>query len=206
MTSYDSNKEKFFALAKALVIYFPDYELVTPEGHWNCYFENKSDRSKAFTLSPDNNKGKFTVSERIIGKPDHRFDIYIGNDKLNRPEVGFSIDRPAEKIADGIKKRFMPEFEVYFKLWTEKWNKIESAKNTKEAVIKEFALLLGGVDTVNHAHGGIKENLSAYYSPHKNVKDYIREVYVSSPDSIEIKTNYLTEAQARKLIEFIKGL
>jgi len=207
MTSYDSNKEKFSALVKSLAIYFPDYTLNLVENHWRgaCYFEAKNDPSKGFCLGHDG-KGKMNVSAKIERKPRHSFDIYVDNNKLNSPEAGFSIDRDPEKIADGIKKRFMPDFEVYFKLWTEKWQQIESAKNNKEATIKEFALLLGGVDTTDYARGGVRENLNTYHSPDNNLKTFISDVRISSPDSIEIKTHYLTAAQARKLIEFIKGL
>jgi hypothetical protein len=207
MTSYDSNKEKFSALAQSLAVYFPDYIFNSVENHWrgSVYFEAKNDPFKGFYLGHDG-KGKMNVSAKIERKPHHSFDIYVGNDKLNPPEVGFSIDRDPEKIADGIKKRFMPDFELYFKLWTEKWQQIEDAKNNKEAAIKEFALLLGGVDTTDYVRGGVRENLSTYHSPNKNLKSFISDVRVSSPDSIEIKTHYLTAAQAKVLLEFIKGL
>lgn len=206
MTSYDLNKEKFFALVKKLAAYFPDYNLIIEEGRWNCRFENKIDQSKGFSLNPDG-RGKFTVNEYIVKYTNHGgFDVYVENKKLERPTAGFSIDRDPEKIADGIKKRFMPEFEIYFNLWTAKWNNIENAKNNKEAAIKEIALLMGGVDVTDYNRGGVRENLSSYNSNNKGIKTYIDNVFVSSVDSIQIKTNYLTREQAKKVLEFIKGL
>jgi hypothetical protein len=207
MTSYDLNKEKFFTLVKKLAVYFSDYDLTISENHYRglAFFTFKKDDSKIFCLAACD-KGKFVVSSRIDKKPHHSFDVYVGNDKLNPPEVGFSIDRPAEKIADGIKKRFMPDFEAYFNLWIAKWNQIESAKNNKEAVIKELALLMGGVDITDYNRSGIRENLSSYNSNNKGIKAYVDNVFVSSADSIQIKTNYLTREQAKKMLEFIKGL
>lgn len=204
--SYESNKLNFIALAKELAPYFPDYELTIQEDHYcgAAYFAFKADKSKNLFFLVDDDK--FTVSPGIYKKPHHSFDVYVGNDKLNPPRVGFSINRPAEQIAKGIKTRFMPEFEEYFRLCCEKWQSIEDHANDKAAVIKEFAEILGVKDIQNHVRGGIRENLRTYESPNKNLKEFISDVRVSSADSIEIKTNCLTKEQPIKLFEFIKGL
>lgn len=206
MTTTNINKQNFIALVKNLAPFFPEYDLTVQEDHYcgAAYFTSKTDKSNGFYLSVRGDK--FNVSPDINKTPHHSFDVYVGNDKLTAPTVGFSINRPAEQIAKGIKTRFIPDFEVYFKLWTEKWNQMENHENHKVAVIKEIAKILDVKDLNDTVRGGVRENLSAYNSKNKGLKEYVREVNVSSPNYIEVKINSLNAEQAKKLLEFIKGL
>ena len=205
-TPADQNKEKFLRLANDLTIYFPDYLLHTPDGHWNVYFEHKTEPSKGFYLNPDNYSGKFKVSPKIIKQPHYSFSVYNkDNVRLESPTAGFSIDRPAEAIAKGIKTRFFPDFELYYTEWIRCWQVQDDYKNGKENTIRALAEIVG-VKAENGHTGEIRENISLYYSPHANLKEYLSDIRVSSMDSIEIKTNYLTREKAIKLLEFIKTL
>lgn len=205
MTTINTNKQNFIALVKNLAPFFPDYDLTIQEDYYcgAASFTSKQDKSKGFWLSVRDDK--FNVSPHIIKTPRHSFDLYVNNEKVNSPTAGFSINRPAEQIAKGIKTRFFPDFEVYFKLWTEKWNQMENHENHKVSVIKEIAEILDA-DTTDYVRGGIRENLSAYHSKNKGLKEYVREGNVSSPNYIEVKINSLNIEQTKKLLEFIKGL
>jgi hypothetical protein len=205
----DINKAKFIKLANDLAIYFPEYLLHTPQGHWNVYFEHKTIPSKGFYLNPDNYKGKFTVSPRIIMKPYYSFgDVYNDKgDKVISPDVGFSIDREPSAIAKGINSRFMPDFEIYYKEWMGYWQKQHNYKCGKENTIKEVAALLNVEPAPAHASSDqLRETLNTYHSDNKGLKEYISSIRVSSSKSITIETNSLNMEQARKLIEFIKTL
>jgi hypothetical protein len=208
MNTYETNKEKFLKLANDLAIYFPDYLLNTPEGHWNVYFEHKNEPSKGFYLNPNNSTGKFTVSPRIIKHPHYSFGVYQDNNKVNPPEVGFSI-REVDKIASGIKTRFLIDFEIYYALWMKTWNEHNDYRNGKVNTIKAVAELLELPETEIKSFnnkGEYRDRFATYHSGNDAVKRIVSDIYVSSSDSIEIKTNYLNIEQVRKLVEFVKTL
>lgn len=205
----DSNKQKFLALVNDLAIYFPDYLLYTPQGHWNVYFEHKSIPSKGFYLNPDNSKGKFTVSPKIVMTPHYSFShVYNENGvQIESPSVGFSIDRPAEQIAKGIKSRFIPDFEIYYSAWMKHWNSCHDFKIGRDNAIKEVAQMIEvGPMEYEGCNKELRENLSTYHSNNKTLREYVSSVRVSSPTSIKIETQSLNIEQARKLINFIKNL
>jgi hypothetical protein len=207
MNTSDSNKEKFLKLANDLAIYFPDYLLHTPDGHWNVYFEHKSEPSKGFYLNPNNSTGKFTVTPRIIKHPHYSFGVYQDGNKVESPSVGFSI-READKIAAGIKTRFLIDFEIYYALWMKTWNDHNEYKNGKVNTIKAVAQLLEipDMEIQGHNKGEYREKFGSYHSSNPSVKKIISDIYISSSDSIEIKTNYLSFEQVQKLVEFLKTL
>lgn len=202
---YESNKLNFIALVKNLAPFFPEYDLTIQEDHYcgSAYFTFKTDKSKGFLLFVRGDK--FEVSPDINKTPRHSFDLYLNNEKVNSPTVGFSINRPVEQIAKGIKTRFFPEFETYFKLWTEKWQSFQDYETAKRDTIREFAEILGA-DPQDYVRGNLKESLNSYHSTSKGLKEFVSDVRISSPDSIEIKTNYLTKEKAKLLLEFIKTL
>lgn len=196
-------------LVACLAPYFPDYQLNIPEGHWNVYFEHKTEPSKGFYLNPDIYRGKFTVSPRIIKKPHHSFsEVYNDKgDRVHSPSVGFSVDREASAIAKGIKTRFMPDFEIYYEAWISYWQKQEDYKNGRNNAIREVAELIGATDLECIGHNGeLREVLHTHSSNNENLKKNASTIRVSSKDSIHIEVSYLNMEKARKLIEFLKTL
>jgi hypothetical protein len=209
MNTLKENEEKFLKLANDLAIYFPDYLLHTPEGHWNVYFEHKSEPSKGFYLNPNNSTGKFTVSPKIVKTPHHSFSSVYNESgvKIESPTAGFSIDREAEAIAKGIKTRFMPGFEIYYAAWISYWQKQEDYKNGRNNAIREIAKVaeVGDLECVSH-NGELREVIYTGHSANEKFRKNVSTIRVSSKDSIHVEVSYLNMDKARKLIEFLKTL
>lgn len=209
MTTSDLNKQTFLKLANDLAIYFPDYLLHTPEGHWNVYFEHKTIPSKGFYLNPNNSTGKFTVIPKIVMTPNYGFgEVYTETgEKVIHPACGFSIDRPADKVAAGIKSRFIPEFENYYIAWMNQWKRNHDYKTNKDTAIKEVASLMeiGPVEYQNGSSKELREQFGTYHSKNEKLKEYVYQVRISSPDSIKIELD-LNMEKARKVIELLKNL
>lgn len=206
--TYESNKEKFLTLIEFLSGFFSEYSTEDRESPFDSVrFFCKADPAKGFYIRSDFYRGKIEISVWIKKNPNYRFgDVYNeAREKISPPVVGFSIDRPAEQIAKGIKTRFFPDFEVYYAAWLKTWQINHDYKNGKENTIRELAEVLG-VKAENSHTGEIRESLSCYSSPHQGLKEYISDVRVSSSDSVEIKTQYLSKDKAVKLLEFLKTL
>jgi hypothetical protein len=207
MNTTDLNKEKFVALVGALSVYFPDYQVEMKAEDVCARFAFKTDPAKGFWLRPDVYRGKFEITPYFKKLPNYSIsEIYDKEGKkISPPSAGFSIDRPVEAIAKGIKTRFFPDFELYYSEWLNKWESSHKYKTGKEEVIKTLAEIVGVPAESGH-NGEIRENLSLYRSPHASLKEYLSDIRVSSPESIEIKTSYLNLEQAKKLLEFIKTI
>jgi hypothetical protein len=209
MTTYDTNKAAFLSLVQSLAVHFPDYELNTPDGHRDVYFEHKTEKTKGFYLNPDNDKGKFTVSPRIIKQPHFSIGtIWDENNKqIESPSAGFSVSRPVEQIAKGIKTRFFPDFEIYYSNWIRIWNKNNDYQNGINSTVKEIASV-ADIDPsiLESCNGDLRCEFSPHYSTNLSVTHLISKIFVSSANSVVITTGYLSKGNAKKLIEFVKTL
>jgi len=207
-TCYEE-KAQFNSFATSLAVHFPDYNLIQEEGHWNCYFQNKNEPSKGFYLNPNRpTTGKFTVTPRIVKTPHFSIgNVYDVDDKrIESPSAGFSMDRPADQIAKGIKTRFIPDFEIYYSNWIRQWESNYNSAKARESTVEEIANSLELEDGLRYSNGEVRPELNTYSSRNESLKKNVSKVYVSSANSIEITTSYLSNENAKKLIEFIKTL
>lgn len=211
METTQNNKEKFLSLVASLIVYFPDYQIEKREDDISARFYSKNDPAKGFHLRPDVYKGKFEVSPWIKKTPDYRFyEVYDEKGvRIISPSAGFSIDRPVEQIAKGIKSRFIPEFEIYYAAWMKYWQKQHDYKCGKDAAIKEIAALVNvepapSIGSTSFAEE-LRETIHTYHSNNQNLKEYVSSIRVNSPESIKIELSVNME-KARKIIELIKNL
>lgn len=210
MSNYLEDQNKFINFCKLLATQFPEYTLVQEENHWNCYLVNNNDPVKGFFINPERgSKGnKFTVTSRIEKKPYISIDsVYNSSrERVASPTAGFSMDRPIEQLAKGIRTRFLVDFEAYYLLWIALWNSRNDYVNNRENSVKAIGAAMEIKETDLKRSSGGELTCSQYYSQNKALQKNISEVFVSSADSIRITTDYLTKEKAIRLIELLKTL
>jgi hypothetical protein len=211
MSNIEKNNEVTFrALCACLVSHFPDYNLIQEEGHWNCYFQNKNEPSKGFYLNPSLFNGRFTVTPRIIKTPHFSIgNVYdTDNKRIESPSVGFSVGRPADQVAKGIKTRFFPDFEIYYSHWIRAWDNQNNYKNGLENTSRALAAVMDipASKMERASNGEIRSEFSAYWSTNERLRRNISKIFVSSEKSVQVTTDYLTTDQVMKLIEFLKTI
>lgn len=206
MTTREQNEAIFKTFIVELAKHFPDYNLVKQD--WRYHFEDKTDPKKGFYIWPDYHKGKIEVTTRFYkdNKSHSPSDIYVNNQKLSDISCGFSFSRPADTIAQGIKKRFLGAMDEYYQLMLQKWAGEDNYKINKLQSLVDICTAIGIKPQENYHQKGEYQYKFSTYGCDVKVRAYLGEIDISSGDNIQITTSYLSREKALKLIEMIKNL
>ena len=206
MTNRDQNESLFKTFIVELAKHFPDYNLV--DNNMFPYFVDKNDVRKGFYVTPDYYKGTIMVSTRFYkdNKSHSPSEIYVNNQKLPSISCGFSYSRPADIIANGIKKRFLGAMDEYYQLMLQKWAGEDNYKINKLQSLVDICAAIGIKPQENYHQKGEYQYKFSTYGCDEKVRAYLGEIDISSGDNIQITTSYLSREKALKLIEAIKNL
>jgi hypothetical protein len=190
-------KEFEIEFHKSLLPFFPSYILVEEAGEYReCYLENIHTKYR-FKVSffHDYTCKKMSVYSCNKHQPQGRIYDEKGN-KLNWPKISFSHEKGFEKIAADIKKRFLPEFELYNLYLNKQIEKETCKKNIELNIAREISKLLGNKNfDENRSSDHIYSQINGIYSAYINGENITFEARPS-----------LTLEKAARFIEFMRTL
>lgn len=206
--SREQNQQLFKQLLKGLNNLFEDFEMVPSEEINPRYvrYAHKRDDMSQFTICLDEHAGKVNISPAFR---EGNSWIEPIDEKGNRVsiDVGFSINRSAEDIYNGINSRFLGPYLSALKYSRERIMKQKEYEARKLQTLLNLSDKTGFEKTRQYSHDETKLGEYTYHLKTYNtgIYDYVHDILVHSGDNVSVNLSSMTEAKAIKLLEFIKN-
>lgn len=125
--------------------------------------------------------------------------VYENHNKLDYPSINVSADKPAEKIANDIARRLLPDAEKVHKLVLEKVAAENAFVDSKTKTINDLASICN-IDP-NRCYN--KNDLTGEVSPYQGIKQFSNcgygEFKVNSESSVSLKLESMSKNVALKV-------